>query len=368
MAGEFRRYSGATSTLGETIDATATQIVVAFAAFPAHPPFDIVIDAEILSVVGILSRPAYSGGLLGLIQPPDTLTFTVARGREGTTAKKHLAGRPVKSVLTKDGFLSLADDKGYSGLRLVSGNSISVRTDAGAGVFLVDPADSRWREFPASDDTVLPLLADGEVGDIHAYWLEGSQIVEYEIQNWASPQSPVARPRRDGVESRTGSLTRRYVGSVQRQGTLYTPSALRVILSAASVAGLKHGGFGVVRLAPSVATVTLHGLQPARDGTVVVLLNTAATQRVVLKHNSVTAAANEKFLLPKGGDLPLDPLDGVTAVYDVVSRAWRTLANCYIREPRPEDPVFQENALEDGASNLLAYGASRSDVIFYKGN
>jgi len=124
----------------------------------------------------------------------------------------------------------------------------------------------------------------------------------------------------------------------------------------------------VVRLAPSVATVTLHGLQPARDGTTVVLQNTAATQKVVLKHNSGTALADEKFLLPKGGDLPLEPGGGVVAVYDVVSRSWRTLANCYIREPRPEDPVFQENALEDGANNLLAYGSSRSDVIFYQGN
>ena len=368
MAGDFRRYSGASSTLSETISATANQIVVAFSSFPALPPFDIVIDSEILSVVGISSQPVYSGGLLGLIQPPETLTFSVLRGREGTLASKHLSGRPVKSVLSKDGFLSLADDKGYSGLRLTSGSSITVLADRGAGVFLIDPTDDRWREFSASDDVVLPLLSDGEVGDVHAYWLEGGQMVEYEIQTWASSQSPISRPRRDGVEGRTGSLTRRYVGSVQKQGTLYTPSALRVILSSASVVGLKHGGFGVVRLAPSVATVTLHGLQPARDGTTVVLQNTAATQKVVLKHNSGTALADEKFLLPKGGDLPLEPGGGVVAVYDVVSRSWRTLANCYIREPRPEDPVFQENALEDGANNLLAYGSSRSDVIFYQGN
>ena len=368
MAGEFRRYSGASSILSETINAAATQVTVAFSNFPALPPFDIVIDSEIISVVGISSQPVGTGALLGMIQPPETLTFTVVRGREGTTASKHLAGRPVKCVITSDGFISLSDDKGYSGLRVVSGSSISVEVTDGNGIFLIDPSDERWREFPVQDDVILPLLSDGEVGDVYAYWSDVTDIVEYEIQHWVSPQSPAQRSIRDGVTSRTGSLTRRYVGSVQRQGALYSASVLRVALTSASLVSLKHGGFRTLRLVPAVSTVTLNGLQTARDGSVVVLHNTAATQKVVLKHNSNAASAGEKFLLPKGLDLPIDPLDGVVAIYDVASQAWRTLSNCYIREPRPEDPVLQENSLEDGSDNLMAYADGRSDTIFYRGN
>jgi len=370
---DFRRFGGAATTLLESVDAVSNQIVVNYSPeFPQNPPFDIVIDSEICTVQALLSRSSSPVGLLlSLTKPSSELVLTVLRAQESTQAVKHLFGRPVQPVLTQKAFLTVADDKGYVSVRPVPGTSIALQPLSGNGVSLLDPMTNGWRRFPAGTETLLPILADGEAADIFAHWNESLQKVMYFMAVWSTSSSRPTTTLRDGVATRTDSYSlvpRRYVGTIQKQGTLFTPNAYRVTLSAANNLTARHEGFKVVRLNPTVSAVVLHGLQSARDGKMVILSNVSSSQGVLLKHASASALTNEKFLLPQKGDLPIPPDGGVACIYDVVSRAWRFVANCFFRPSRETDPDIVQDALEDGEGNLLAYANESGDIILYRGN
>lgn len=361
MADDFRRFGGSASTLKVTVDATSTSIFVEPSiSFPSNPPFDIVIDSEIITVRTIAYSSLYQATWL-----------IVSRGQESTVATKHLKDRPVTPVLTKKAFLNVADDKGSASARPIPATSITVKPVEGNGIFLIDPMTNDWRRFQAEEDVLPPVLSDGEYADIYAYWNETAQETRYFMTVWSSSMPRLVTTLRDGVSVRadTFSITpRRYIGTVQRQGSLYTPTANRVNLATANNPTVRHEGFKVVRLNPTVTGVTLHGLQSARDGKTVVLSNISSTQAVLLKHFSSSALTNEKLILPSGGDLTIPPGGGVVCVYDVVTRAWRIVNNCFIRPPRGNDPDLVMNALEDGLGNLLAYSDGSADLILYQGN
>jgi hypothetical protein len=366
MAGNFRRYSSAKTQLSSTVSQTDTYIsVTASSSLPSLPPFDIIIDAEICTVIGVSSE-VYLNGLLSLSTSPSSIRLQVSRAQEGTSATRHLVGRPVSCVLTKKGLLSLADDNGYSGLVLKAGSSITIQADKGDGIFLVDPLDNIWREFPAGDDIAIGLMESGQVADVYAYWLDGSSMVEYEIIVWTSPQTPPFKPTRDGVLVSPNSPTRRYIGSVQKKNNFFSPTVLD-IETYSSTTTIYHCGFRILRIKSFVAVSTLYGLQQASDGEAVVLINTSATQKVVLVNNSSSALSKTKFFMPSGGNLTVDPGNSVTVVYDSVDGAWRAVSNCYIRPPMPGDPLIQANSIEDGDANLLAYDDGSGNVIFYQG-
>lgn len=361
MADDFRRFGGAASTLKFAVNAVATSIFVESADnFPLTPPFDIVIDSEILTVRSI------SYDSTNLAQQ-----LLVSRGQESTVATKHLKGRPVTPVLTKKAFLAVSDDKGYASVSPVSSNSITVQNVNGNGIFLIDPMTNEWRRFPATGDVLPPILSDNECADLFVHWNDIAQETFYFMVIW-SPSSPrPAMTLRDGVKIRTDSLStvpRRYIGTIQKQGIFFTTAAYRVNLTTANNPTVRHEGFKVVRLNPTVTGVIVHGLQFARDGKSVVLSNISTSQAVLLKHSSTSALTNEKFLLPSKGDLTLPPGGGVVCVYDVVSRAWRIVNNCFIRPPRGNDPDIVQNALEDGLGNLLAYADGQGEIILYQGN
>lgn len=361
MADNFRRFGGAVTTLKETVDTASTQLVVNYSAtFPQNTPFDIVIDSEILTVRAIQIRLQLSDALL-----------TVSRGQESTAATKHLQNRPVIPVLTKKAFVSLADDKEYSSVGPVSGTSITVQPVRGNGIFLIDPMVNEWRRFPANGDVLPPILSDGECADLFAHWNELAQETLYFMAIWSASNPRPGMSLRDGVKIRTDTSStapRRYIGTIQKQGIFFTTAAYRISLSVANNPTVRHEGFKVVRLNPTVTGVTVHGLQSARDGKSLVLSNISASQAVLLKHSSASALTNEKFLLPSKGDLTVPPGGGVVCVYDVVSRAWRIVNNCFVRSPRNNDPDLVQNALEDGLGNLLAYADGQADLILYQGN
>lgn len=361
MADDFRRFGGAASTLKLTVDATSTSIYVEPAvSFPSSTPFDIVIDSEIITVRNINYSYLYQATWL-----------TVSRGQESTTPTKHLKGRPVVPVLTKKALLAVTDDKGYASVSPVPGTSITVQPVRGNGIFLVDPITNEWRRFPAGADILPPVLADGECADLFAHWNELAQETLYFMAIWSSSDPRQAMVLRDGVKTRTDSLStvpRRYIGTIQKQGSLFTPGAYRVGLTTANNPTVRHEGFKVVRLNPTVSGVTVHGLQSARDGKTVVLSNISSSLGVLLKHSSTSALTNEKLLLPNKSDLTVPAGGGVVCVYDVVSRAWRIVNNCYIRPARETDPDIVQNALEDGLGNLLAYADGKGEVILYQGN
>lgn len=76
--------NNAYSTLGANIDYTATSLSVASAAsFPPTGNFRLVVDGEIMLVTAV------SGNV-----------FSVDRGLEGTVARGHEQGTPVKHILT----------------------------------------------------------------------------------------------------------------------------------------------------------------------------------------------------------------------------------------------------------------------------
>jgi hypothetical protein len=369
---DFRRFGGAATTLLESVDAASSQIVVNYSPeFPKNPPFDIVIDSEICTVQALSSSSALPVGLLlSLTQSSPALILTVSRAQESTTATRHLFGRSVTPVLTKKAFLAVADDKGYASVRPVPATSITLQLSSGNGISLIDPMTNEWRRFPATPETLPPILNDGESADIFAHWNESLQDVMYFMFVWPTPSSRAAMTIRDGVLTRTDSyniVPRRYVGTVQKQGSLFTPGAYRVGLATANNLTVRHEGFKVVRLNPTVSSAVVHGLQAARDGKMVVLSNISSSQGVLLKHASVSALTNEKFLLPQKGDLTIPPGGGVSCIYDVASRAWRFVANCFFRPSRETDPDIVENALEDGEGNLLAYADESDNIILYKG-
>ena len=361
MADDFRRFGGAATTLKFTVDAAATSIIVEPTAnFPSTPPFDIVIDSEILTVRSISYNWAYLAPQL-----------FVSRAQESTTATKHLKGRPVTPVLTNKALLAVSDDKGYASVSPVPSNSITVENVRGNGIFLIDPMTNEWRRFPASGDVLPPILSDGECADLFAHWNDLAQETLYFMAIWSASDPRPAMTLRDGVKTRTDSFStvpRRYIGTIQKQGSFFTPAAYRISLATANNPTVRHEGFKVVRLNPTVTGVTVHGLQSARDGKSVVLSNISASQAVLLKHSSTSALTNEKFLLPSKGDLTVPPGGGVVCVYDVVSRAWRIVNNCFIRPPRGNDPDIVQNALEDGLGNLLSYADGQGDIILYQGN
>jgi len=361
MADNFRRFGGAVTTLKETVDTASTQLVVNYSAtFPQNTPFDIVIDSEILTVRAIQIRLQLSDALL-----------TVSRGQESTAATKHLQGRPVIPVLTKKALLTLSDDKGYASVRPVPATSIKVEPVQGNGIFLIDPMANEWRRFPVGVETLPPILNDGECADLFAHWNESMQETLFFMAVWSPTLTRPSMALKDGVKIRTDNFNivpRRYVGTIQRQGSLFTPGAYRVSLAATNNPTVRHEGFKVVRLNPTVAGVIIHGLQSARDGKTVILSNISSSQAVLLKHSSASALTNEKFLLPSKGDLTVPPGGGVVCVYDVVSRAWRIVNNCFVRSPRNNDPDLVQNALEDGLGNLLAYADGQADLILYQGN
>jgi hypothetical protein len=372
MADDFRRLGGTAATLKETVDAVSTQLVVNYVpGFPQNPPFDIVIDSEIITVRAIQSQSASSIGLLlSLTYGSPEIILIVSRAQESTLATKHLAGRPVVPVLTKKTFLAVGDDKGYASVRPVPASSITVKLTEGNGIFLVDPMTNDWRRFQAEEDVLPPVLSDGEYADIYAYWNEPAQETRYFMTVWSGSMPRLFTTLRNGVLVRTDTFSvtpRRYIGTVQRQGSLYTPTANRVNLATANNPTARHEGFKVVRLNPTVSGATLHGLQSARDGKTVVLSNVSTTQAVLLKHLSSSALTNEKLILPSGGDLTIPSGGGVVCVYDVVSRAWRIVNNCFIRPPRGNDPDIAQNALEDGLGNFLAYSDGSGEIILYQG-
>ena len=361
MADDFRRFGGGAGVLKVSIDAAAESVVIEDGIpFPSAYPFDIVIDSEILKVYNI----SYNYGLGGR-------SLAVRRGQESTVATKHLKGRPVTPVLTKKALLTVTDDKGYVSVRPVADTSIVVKTVEGNGIFLIDPITNDWRRFQAREDVLPPLLADGESADIFAYWNDIAQETRYFMAIWSGGVSRPVTTLNNGVAVRSDAFSttpRRYIGTVQRQGSLYTPTAYRVNLATANNLTARHEGFKVVRLNPTVSGAVLHGLQSARDGKTITLSNISSSQAVLLKHLSSSALTNEKLVLPSGGDLTIPPGGGVVCVYDVVTRAWRIVNNCFIRPPRNNDPDLVMNALEDGLGNLLAYSDGSGDLILYQGN
>lgn len=366
MAGNFRRYSGAKTQLSSTVGQTDTYFFVSTSKeLPSLPPFDIIVDSEICTVIG-LSSEVYFVGLLSLSGAPSYIRLEVARGQEGTAPARHLAGRPVACVLTKSGLLSLADDNGYSGLELKSDALITIQAEKGNGIFLIDPIDNTWREFTAGDDIAIGLLENGQVADVYAYWLNGSQTVEYETLAWFSPQTTPSRSIRDGVVVKSNDPTRRYIGSVQKKGSFFSSTVLDFD-AYTTMTTIYHCGFRVLRMNPTVAVSTIYGLQQAGDGEAVVLINRAATQKVTLVNNSLSALSKTKFLMPSGGNLTINPGNSMTVVYDSVDGVWRAVGNCYVRPARPNDPLIQENSIEDGDNNLIAYNNGSDDIIFYKG-
>lgn len=347
------------TTLKETANSSTPQLVVVYSPlFPQNVPFDIVIDSEIIVVQAVQIRIEHNDAIL-----------TVSRGQESTTATKHLAGRQVVPVLTKKTFLAITDDKGFSSVAPIPSTSISIGQTSGNSISLVDPLTNEWRRFSADSYVLPPLLADGECADVFAHWNESIQETLYFMAIWSGGNPRPATVLRNGVKVRNdGPTVRRYIGTVQRQGSLFTPNAYRVNLTAANNPTVRHEGFKVVRLNPTVANVAIHGLQSARDGTRVILNNISSARAVLLRHSSTSALTNEKMLLPNASNLSLPPGGGVVCVYDVVSRAWRIVNNCFVRSPHGNDPDLVQNALEDGDGNLLAYFDGLTDVILYQGN
>lgn len=347
------------TTLKETANATTSQLVVDYSPlFPQNVPFDIVIDSEIIVVRAIQIRLEHNDVIL-----------TVLRGQESTDPTKHLAGRSVVPVLTKKSFLTITDDKGHSSVAPVAATSITIGQTNGNSIFLVDPLTNDWRRFSAEAYTLPPILADGECADIFAHWNESMLETLYFMAIWSGSSPRQSFSYRNGVKIRNdGPTVRRYIGTIQRQGSLFTPNAYRVNLAAANNPTVRHEGFKVVRLNPTAANVAVHGLQSARDGSRVILSNISSTRAVLLRHSSTSALTNEKMLLPNAANLSLPPGGGVVCVYDVVSRAWRIVNNCFVRSPHGNDPNLVQNALEDGDGNLLAYFDGLTDVILYQGN
>lgn len=129
------------STLGGDINDSVTTLSVASASsFPADGNFRILIGSEIMLVTGVSGT-----------------TFTVVRGREGTTAASHTTGDSVTLVLTADSVVRfLKDNIPLAGAtELPPQNSLTDSTGA-----TIDSTDLTWVN---QDSSTVTDLSNGNI-------------------------------------------------------------------------------------------------------------------------------------------------------------------------------------------------------------
>jgi len=209
----------ASTTLAANIASGDTTLTVSSSAnFPTVPNFRILIESEILLVTAVSGT-----------------TFTITRGKEGTTAASHVAGKPIDHILTAESLKQLqidsldhsickgrltlgttavptADVTGASAntlyFRAFQGNQVSLRSSSG-----------NWNIYTYASDLSQSLsgLTANTNYDIYVYDSGGGVLVLSTVA-WTgdTARSATIYPTLvDGVYVQSTDNTRRYLGTIR---------------------------------------------------------------------------------------------------------------------------------------------------------
>jgi hypothetical protein len=213
------------TTLNGAIDSDDTPIVVTSATlFPTTGNFRIKIDAELLLVTAV------SGS-----------NFTVTRGIEGSTAVSHADGATITHVVTAGAIEAQTSDTlplSECGGRLTLTTAVPVTTSdvtAAATLYFTPYKGNRialyngaiWKLYGASEVSfTLTSLTSDKNYDVFLYDNSGTLTIELSAA-WSTDTARTdALALQDGVLVKSGSLTRRYLGTIRTTSTSTTEDSI----------------------------------------------------------------------------------------------------------------------------------------------
>jgi len=213
------------TTLNGAIDSVVTPIVVTSATlFPTTGNFRIKIDAELLLVTAV------SGS-----------NFTVTRGIEGSTAASHADGATITHVVTAGAIEAQTSDTmplSEVGGRLTLTTAVPVTTSdvtAAATLYFTPYKGNRialyngtiWKLYGASEVSfTLTSLTNDKNYDVFLYDNSGTLTIELSAA-WSTDTARTdALALQDGVWVKSGSLTRRYLGTIRTTSTTTTEDSI----------------------------------------------------------------------------------------------------------------------------------------------
>lgn len=163
----------------------------------------------------------------------------------------------------------------------------------------------------------LPLIAPERLDPTVRTQLERWKA---ELETFANGfDSPNSRNRlQEGIDEPTGI---RLKGTTTLEGILVTPP-LRVTLNT-DIDELDPENRSIIRLFPTGATRTVHGMKAARDGRRIIIFN-SGDEALVLKHRSTTASLGRRFHLSTGADVTIaaNASVGVDVYFDALAGEW----------------------------------------------
>lgn len=211
------------TTLSGTITSGATSLSVASATgLPTAGNFRIRVESEIMTVTAISGT-----------------TLTVTRGAEGTTAAAHNSGVAVDHILTAASLQKAVEENLAIGtvegrLSLATATPITTSDQAAKTTIYYTPWNgnriglydgSTWRMYPTAEvSKALGTLTSGKNYDVFAYYDSATDAVVLEFSAaWTSDTARAdALTTQDGVLVKSGSTTRRYLGTFRTSSTTQT--------------------------------------------------------------------------------------------------------------------------------------------------
>lgn len=350
---QFDRFANAARTiLTQTLTSGTTSFSVSsISSFPA-PPFNIVIDNEIMKVYYTRSS--------------DNTFQSVLRAQEGTSGVAHSSGASVAHVLTKDALLNLATDNSVQNCALSSSTTDPYASDLsysyinlvpkdGNKIALVDPVENVWRTFSIEPAGVtqanapvnnFPSPVTGDVDkivDVYAYWDDTYQRVKlYQSAPWdfTNPNGRPAQSRVSGVVTRSSYPTYRYLDSYQiinapplSSGWGYAVFGWKTQkVTATGNIALYHNNFPRIKVNQSAAAGSnvVYCVQKGYDGQRVVMLNDSSYDLLVAPLAVDTPSGFATTWNESSGMYRVQPNAGVELYYDSCYQRWNIVKNSTI--------------------------------------
>ncbi len=207
------------STLNGLITSGATTLILnTVTGFSTSPQFRLLIENEILLVTGV------SGN-----------TFTVTRGAEGSTAASHASGTTVYQVVTAGALVAFGTvypTIPQARLTLTSGVPVLTSDVASATTIYYTPYEGNrvdlysgtaWVSYGITElSLALGTLTSDKNYDVFCYANSGVPTLELSAAWTNGTTRADAITQQDGVDCKSGALTRRLVGTIRTISTTAT--------------------------------------------------------------------------------------------------------------------------------------------------